>query len=102
MEECNQSNELVMKFRVHGLSSLGVHFAINSLTLATLLGEEMRAQAVQRPVIVVPDIPDRLPVSLRDLTKTIPFEEVKLQCLLLIRCEVVSEAIPNRSSIKCF
>jgi hypothetical protein len=102
IEECNQSNELVMKLRVHRLSSLAVQFANHSLTLATLFGKEMSAQPFQRPVIVVPDISDRLPVSLRDLAKTIPFEEVKLQGLLLVRSELLSQTIPNRSPIECF
>ncbi len=76
IEERNQSNELVMKLGVHRLSSLAVQFAINSLTLSSLLGEEMRTQAFQCPVIVMPDISDSLSVHLCNLAETVPFKEV--------------------------
>ncbi len=62
----------------------------------------MGAQPFQRPVVVVPDIADRLPVSICNFAEAIPFEEVKLQCLLLILCELIFQTIANRFSVNRF
>jgi hypothetical protein len=49
---------------------------------------------------MMPDISDRLSALLCNLAEAIPLEEMKFQCLLLIRSELLSQATPNRFPIK--
>ena len=57
----------------------------------------MRANALQRPVKVVPNITNRLPLLLCNLAQAVAFEEVKLERLLLIRSKLFSHTIKNLS-----
>jgi hypothetical protein len=93
VEECTEGSELIMKLRIHRLRSSAVQIFINSLTLSVLMGEEVRAESFQGPVIVVTYISDRLTGLFGNLTEAVSLKEMKFQGLLLIRGKLPSQSV---------
>jgi hypothetical protein len=88
-----------MKLRGHRLNSLAAQIFANSLTLTTLFREKVGAKAFQCAVVVVPNVPNSLSAPRRNLSETVPLEEVHVQRSLLLQGELVSQLVQNGLAI---